>query len=473
MIHLNSYKAILRPGWLLIILMIFPATVILIEFYKSHQLNQFFNFWRDFRLIRRRQKEYILKIEKEEISNQTLIGYTHQKPIYVSDDCKHVFVAGTTGSGKTVALANFIQHGIQENYPLLLVDGKGDIGEGSMLEITQEFCKQYKRKLYVINLSKPELSDKYNPFVRASPTSAKDILINLTEWSEEHYKLNTERYLQRLIILMQQAEINLSMKSIIEYMQIDKFQALSSTLMKNEVISKTDHLMNLEICKTSGKISESAVARFSTISESELGQIFDENGIDIYTTMQEHSVILFVLNSLLYPELSPLIGRMVLIDAKQAVSKCFNTDLKRAFFVLDEISSYASTALIDLVNKSRSANITCVLATQSLSDLSFAVNESFKEQVIENTNNYLVLRQNSATNAEAWAGILGTRQSMEVTYQIQQQQRSTSTTGLGSARRIREFLYHPDEIKSLHTGEGFFLSRDEHFHCKLKINKPF
>ena len=184
-------------------------------------------------------------------------------------------------------------------------------------------------------------------------------------------------------------------------------------------------------------------------------------------------MILFILNPLLYPELSPLMGRMILIDAKQAVSKSFNSDLERAFFVLDEISSYASPSLIDLVNKSRSANITCVLATQSLSDLDFAVNESFKEQVIENCNNYLVLRQNSATNAEAWAGILGTRQSMEVTYQISQQERRTSTTGLGSARRVREFLYHPDEIKDLKTGEAFFRSHDEHFHCKLQINKPF
>ena len=111
---------------------------------------------------------------------------------------------------------------------------------------------------------------------------------------------------------------------------------------------------------------------------------------------------------------------------------------------------------IDLVNKSRSANITCVLATQSLSDLDFAVDSAFREQIIENTNNYLVLRQNSATNAEAWASVLGTRQSMEVTYQIEQQQRRTSTTGLGSARRVREFLYHPDEIKDLKTGEAFF-----------------
>lgn len=410
---------------------------------------------------------------QHEPENAVLIGYKNKKKVFIPDDCKHVFVCGTTGSGKTVALSNFIKHGIEQGYPLLLVDGKGDIGEGSLLEITQQFCSKYGRKLYVVNLSDPANSCTYNPFGNASPTACKDMLINLTEWTEPHYQLNTERYLQRLVILMKQADIQLSFKTILEYIKTEHFQMLSSTLAKNEVITKQEHLLNVEICKVAGTIAESAAARFSTIAESEAGQIFDNDGIDIYTAIREHAVILFVLNPLLYPELSPLMGRMVLVDAKQAVSKCFNTNLERAFFVLDEISSYASSPLIDLVNKSRSANITCVLATQSLSDLDYSVDTSFREQVIENTNNYIVLRQNSATNAEAWAGILGTRQSMEVTYQIAQQSRTTSTTGLGSARRIREFLYHPDEIKDLRTGEAFFRSHDEHFHCKLQINKPF
>lgn len=363
---------------------------------------------------------------QHEPENAVLIGYNHKKKVFIPDDCKHCFVCGTTGSGKTVALSNFIQHGTEQGYPLLLVDGKGDIGEGSLLEITQQFCKQYGRKLYAVNLSDPADSCTYNPFRYASPTTCKDMLINLTEWTEPHYQLNTERYLQRLVVLMKQAKIQLSFQSILEYIKTDRFQVLSGTLFRNEAITKQEHLLNVEICKVAGKIAESASARFSTIAESEAGQIFAENGIDIYTAIKERAVILFVLNPLLYPELSPLVGRMVLIDAKQAVSKCFNTNLDRAFFIFDEISSYASPAIIDLVNKSRSASVTCVLATQSLSDLDFAVNESFKEQVIENTNNYLVLRQNSATNAEAWAGILGTRQTIDVTYQIEQAKSSYS-----------------------------------------------
>ena len=286
---------------------------------------------------------------------------------------------------------------------MVIIDGKGGTGEGSIYDIVKR--SKGKRKLYTINLTNPLKSDFYNPFKNATPTVAKDMLINLNNWSEDHYKLNIERYLQRLLQLMAQNNIPLSFKSIIQNMSADKFADLSSSLLQKELISKTEHLDNMQISKTSGKIADNAVARFSLIAESELGYIFNETGIDIYQAIEENAIILFILNPLIFPEMSPLIGRLILIDGKKALSKLFGENRNRIFFIMDEINSYASPTLIDLINKSRSANVTCILATQSLSDLDYAVNSAFKEQVIENCNNYIVMRQNSSVNAEHWANI--------------------------------------------------------------------
>ena len=82
------------------------------------------------------------------------------------------------------------------------------------------------------------------------------------------------------------------------------------------------------------------------------------------------------------------------------------------------------------------------------------------------------MRQNEPSNAEIWANTIGTRNSMNVTYQIKNNQGATDTTGVGSARRTREYLYHPDVIKNLKTGEAIFISKDTNIHYKLKINKP-
>ena len=404
------------------------------------------------------------------VQEGTLIGHAGKKPVYIANEAKHVFVCGTTGSGKTVALSNFIKNAIDNNLPALIIDGKGDIGNGSILDMVKKLNTKGK-KLYVINLSDPEQSDHYNPFTGATATIAKDMLINMTDWSEEHYKLNAERYIQRIVQLLCMANQKLSFKLIIRFISTEKFEELSAYLLKIERISKEEHLENMEIAKTSGKIAQSSTARFATIAESEVNAIFSEDGIDIATAMQENAIILFVLNPLIYPELSPNFGRLILIDAKKAIGTLFKMN-QRTFFILDEINSYASTTLTDLVNKSRSAGVTCVLSTQSLSDLDFACGEAFKEQIIENCNNYLVMRQNSSVNSENWAKILGTKNTMEMTYQLQQKGLDTAETGFGSARRVREFFYHPDDIKTLGVGKGIFLSKDTNYHSRIQVLKP-
>jgi len=273
--------------------------------------------------------------------------------------------------------------------------------------------------------------------------------------------------------LLELSKVKLSFKKIIKCIPVDRFMELSSALLEKGLINKEQHLDNYEVSKASGKITENSMARFSTIAESEIGGIFTDKGIDIAQALQENAIILFILNPLTYPELSPAFGRLILIDAKKAIGSLFKSSIRKSFFIMDEINVYATTALTDLVNKSRSAGVTCVLSTQSLSDLDFACGDAYKEQIIENCNNYIVMRQNSGVNAEHWANVLGTRPTMEVTFQLQQKGLDTSETGFGSAKRVREYLFHPDDIKALQTGKGLYLSRDTNFNSRLDINKPF
>jgi len=312
----------------------------------------------------------------------TLIGTTTGKrPVFTADNAKNVFVCGTTGSGKTILLANYIKRAVKMNFTALIVDGKGDTGVGSLLDIVQRL--KGKKKVYVINMTDPERSDKYNPFRNASPTIAKDMLINMTNWSEEHYKYNTERYIGRLCKLLAMQGVAISLDALTLYLPKTSFIKLSKDASEKGLLTKAEHLQDVDLAKTSGEIAENAAARFATIRDSDLGQIFDVSGIDIYTALQENAIILFVLNPLLYPETSPLIGNLIIIDSKKAVSHFYREKKKRIFYIMDEINTYANASLLDLVNKSRSANVTCVLATQSLSDLD-SVSEQFKEQIIEN-----------------------------------------------------------------------------------------
>ena len=458
---------------ILTIVILIAVTIYMIEANKSRRLRRFFNFRREFKKMKPDKRHMPTKVQ-----DGTLIGYAGRRPVYIPDDAKHVFACGTTGSGKTVLLSNFIKRAIEKDYPTLIIDGKGDTGQGSILDIINKLNHEGKKKVYVINLSDPLSSDKYNPFYGASPTVAKDMVINMSDWSEEHYKLNAERYLQRILQLFAIGNYKVSFKSIIKCIPVEKFIGFSKILVEKNLITKEQHLENIEIAGTSGKIVQGSMARFSTIAEGEMGHIFSPDGVDIAQAMSEKAIILFILNPLTYPEASPAFGRLVLIDAKKAIGKLFEANKdkdqpQRTFFIMDEINTYATTGLTDLVNKSRSAGVTCVLATQSLSDLDQACGSAYKEQIVENCNNYIVMRQNSGVNAENWANILGTRATMDVTYQLQQRGLDTSATGFGSARRVREFLFHPDDIKALQTGQAVYLSRDMNAHSRVGVNKGF
>ncbi|WP_338132017.1 type IV secretory system conjugative DNA transfer family protein [Thomasclavelia spiroformis] len=404
----------------------------------------------------------------------TFLGLYGKKKIFINNDVKHIFICGTTGSGKTVTLSNFIESVFKYDYPSLIVDGKGDINDGSILDYINKFKKIYpNKKVYVIDLNNPETCDRYNPFYQKKPTVIKDMLISMTDWSEEHYKVNASRYIQKVIYLMQENNIEITLESVIKHLSLLSFTDLSLQLQKEKMLSKEEHLENVKNAENMIKIVEGAMARFSLLVESDIGAIFktSKNSIDIPSALNENAIILFILNPLIYPETSPLFGRLITIDAKQGVSSLFHKKFERTFYIFDEISIYASNELLLLVNLSRSANITSILATQSLSDLE-NVSESFRKQVIESCNNYIVMRQNEPTNAEIWANTIGTRKSPEVTYQIKNNHQTTDTTGLGSFKITRVYLYHPDIIKSLKMGEAIYISKDNNIHYKVKINKP-
>lgn len=100
--------------------------------------------------------------EDNKIDEAVLIGTQNKKHILIPSNAKHIFVCGTTGSGKTIALSNFIKAGADYDYPMLIVDGKGDTDEGSLLNIVKTLCPN--KKGYVIHCNDPRNSDKYNPF---------------------------------------------------------------------------------------------------------------------------------------------------------------------------------------------------------------------------------------------------------------------------------------------------------------------
>lgn len=105
--------------------MLIPISIMVYEQRKTYRINKIFNFRKELKRVRRKKADRTINY-----SNSTLLGKTaNRREVRTPDNAKHIFVCGTTGSGKTVALANYIKSGVEKDYPMLIVDGKGDTGE--------------------------------------------------------------------------------------------------------------------------------------------------------------------------------------------------------------------------------------------------------------------------------------------------------------------------------------------------------
>lgn len=74
------------------------STIYIIETIKSNRLRKIFNFHKELKKINMDNHYQTNHIPNRQAG--TLIGYSGMRPIYVPDDANHVFVCGTTGSGK-------------------------------------------------------------------------------------------------------------------------------------------------------------------------------------------------------------------------------------------------------------------------------------------------------------------------------------------------------------------------------------
>lgn len=121
-----------------VICFLLVTSYFLILHYLSSKQIQLTNFGK----VRKQMKQYekyFKYLEETDTKNKTFIGTSSgNKKVYTNDNAKHIFISGTTGSGKTVALANYIKSAIDKDYGLLIIDGKGDITDGSILDIVNK-----------------------------------------------------------------------------------------------------------------------------------------------------------------------------------------------------------------------------------------------------------------------------------------------------------------------------------------------
>ncbi len=399
----------------------------------------------------RRIKRALKKVTMSAVQGGALLGVNKRTGSYTylfdTDANLHTLAIGTTGSGKTTGLCNIIESAIMRRIPLIYIDGKGDM---ELAQNIEKFAKLQGVPFYLFSMIGPSM--KYNPIASGGITSKKDRIVELREWSEDHYRKIAEGYLQSVFSILEKCDIQTDLYTLAKYLEPD---ALYDLAREKNNVTLVDEIEKLE---ANYKNISSLIAEINNIAKSEIGNLFDCSSGEVLTlekAFDENAIVYFCLQPLAFPSYAELMGKLVINDIKSLASLQLRKSQKQKLYtIFDEFSVFAGDQVINLINQGRGAGIHAVLSTQSLADIERKGGTALVGQVLNNCNNYLIQRQNNHSDAELLANLIGTRDSVQITSQIDGYQ---GATGVGTIRQTKEYIAHPDDIKRLKRGEAVFV----------------
>lgn len=382
---------------------------------------------------------------------------THEMVIIPDSDINQVaLVLGTTGAGKTITLRRFYRRSLLKGYPLIVVNGKPTEEDTDWL---RQFAKRYGRFFYGFNCAN---FYHYNSLAHGSFTELKDKLISLKDqWENEYYRTIAENYLQTTFAVLQKSDEFIDLVQVAACLDFDVLVERAREVDDSKLNGQIKQLVKYE-----QKDIKGLQAHLNLLIHSELGQYFEhsKNMFSLKEAFAEKAIIHFALPALKYPSFSSVLGKLVINDIKTAIES--NGSEERIFCVFDEFSIFAGKQSLNLVNMGRGKGVHAIFGTQGLGEIE-QVDPTFTRQLLNCVNTIICHRLNDHQSAEAISTWIGTKEAHAVTAQIKKNNKEAE---IGTIRKTREFIIHPDEIKqTLAPGEAFYVSKIGFKRDRIKV----
>ena len=396
----------------------------------------------------------------------------------------HTQVVGGSGSGKSNFLKTLIQDRVAKNHGVIFLDFKADFEVQGWLQGLCAYCN--RSDLRITSLSEPNKSTPYNPIGSGTPTEITSQLMNSFQWSEEFYKNFTEDViLTSMYLLCHLRDGNgyqFHLGHLLRLLTDSEYRYNLLSLMGNSSLKPeiSKLFMELDDKKASEKIS-GFVVQLRKLIFSEVGPLFtsrveSEGGLTMEHPLRSGEVLYMCMNSLRLKEIASVSGKMILQDLMKGVGKLYdNGEKTKVTLVIDEFASFATSDFIHFLDKARGAGVEIVIAHQSMADLR-EISENFGMRVLENTASKVIFNTLSSDDAEMFASMVGTEESVEETSQTERGFLGFGRreTGMGTQKIVEKFLIHPNTFKHLGVGEAVVSASkvDQHFGV-VKIKRAY
>lgn len=368
---------------------------------------------------------------------------------------------GTTRSGKTTAMLHVIKRSVAANEPVFIISGKTGINDKySMYSQVKALCNMYNRKLYVISTHMDYVNTvSYNPFKYSDIQSISNTLTIIAKYSDTHYESCFEFWvisiceiIERLkrYYLEKTGEVKfISLPNIMKLFSWNKF-AETIVLLKEEGYLSNEEFFEYMSYQDIAEVAQLSRARFLKYLKGSGARIFNDNdSISVMDIRRENAVFLIDLDGLMFKDFSFALGTMIVSDLRSMISQEKDVE-SRKLIVFDELSVFFSVLLPDIYSQANGFGFQSIIGSQSFADMD-NISPDLAERMIENSHIFGFLLQNSASDAERAAKIMGTKKTSEVTRRMD----GANFSATGSTKVIDQFKIHPDQIKELNPLEMF------------------
>ena len=367
----------------------------------------------------------------------------------------NILIVGITRSGKTVAMVSIMEYYIANGMFCVAISGKNGYAElYSMRTYVAALCRKYGRTLYVVstNASDPE-GRAYNPFAHMEYETLMDSILKVSDYSEEHYRVNMKTYIGYMYDVLKKSGIKISQESLVTYFDYDRLLKLVMSSYNDGLIDEATKDKAADI-KNVAKIAKDSAARLDQYSYGTANSILNgRSPINLHSARKENAVVLFDLGGLSKDGISRDVATLACSELCDIIEKESNkSEIDRKLLVFDEVSVFANSDIGKIYSLAQSAGFQSVVGSQTLSMIDM-VSEGLSDIIMDNSGQYCILQQEG--DAETLSNRTGTVDTSEVTHKTN----GMSYDGSGTEKYSKEFGVHPDVIKNLSMGEMIYCQK--------------
>jgi hypothetical protein len=369
----------------------------------------------------------------------------------------HGLIIGASGAGKSTTLLGILSDQIERGLPVVALDLKGSPA------FVRELERAAARAGRPFRVWTPDGPSHWNPLAHGNATELKDKLIATERFTEPHYQRAAERYVQTVLQVLQATGGRADLAEVVSLMEPKRLAAMVRNLEGPLAHRVQDYVGGL----TSDQLSavRGLGTRLAILSESHAGPYLADGPsatVDLRAALQGPEVVVFSLNSSIYGNLAAQLGTLAIQDLVSATGHRLQWGADgqpppQATVAIDEFSALGADHVLALLARGRESGVSVLLATQELADLERA-GRGFRDQVLGVTAVKVAHRQDVPSSAQMIAQMAGTERVWAHTHNMRSPFSATPGSR-GTRREVEQFIVHPNEIKSLNTGQAVVLTK--------------